>query len=236
MNIEEAFDDLSVRFLLATPFSDLKFSERLYFILEESYWFFLDFYQRKNRLPYISFREFCKMLLAHNSLPFIEAEYRAFKIYKRRVPVYGGILLDPEMKHVLLVKGMNNLHYFFPKGKKCKDESGTECCIREVFEEVGISISTKVSRIYLETSRGIFYFVFYVKMDQRFRTLTRYEISSVKWVSIEEIETADIKGPYGVVKSYISKIKEVVENVKENHFRLDINRIMSRVDSRLKTR
>lgn len=35
--------------------------------------------------------------------------------------------------------------YSFPKGKVNKNESGVECAIREVWEEVGYDISKKIS-------------------------------------------------------------------------------------------
>lgn len=236
MNLEDILDDLSVRFLLALQYHDWEFSERLYFILEEAYWFFLDFYQRKNRSLYLPFRDFCERILVHNSLPFDEAEYRAFKVYKRRVPVYGGILLSPDMDQILLVKGINNHHFFFPKGKKCKDETGIECCCREVFEEVGLDIRGKVSNLVLETARGIFYFVFYVKVNQKFRTISRCEIACVKWVAIHEIVNADESSPYGVLKGYINEIKAVINSVKKNHFRFDTARIIERIDEKLKAK
>lgn len=232
-SLEDILDDLSVRFLLVLPYNGTVFSERLYFIIEESYWFFLDFYQKKNRSLYLSFHDFCEKILAHNSLPFNEADYRSFKTYKRRVPVYGGIILNPEMDQVLLVKGMSSSQYFFPKGKKCKDESGMECCCREVLEEVGLDVRGKVSRLFLETQKGVFYFIFYVKTHQRLRTLTRCEISSVKWTSISEIENDTENGPYGAVKVYINKINKMIENVKNKHFRLDTTRIMERVCKRV---
>lgn len=232
-SLEDILDDLSVRFLLVLPYHGTVFSERLYFIIEESYWFFLDFYQRKNRSLYLSFHDFCEKILAHNSLPFNETEYRSFKTYKRRVPVYGGIILNPEMDHVLLVKGMSSSQYFFPKGKKCKDESGVECCCREVFEEVGLDVRGKVSRLSLETQKGVFYFIFYVKTQQRLRTLTRCEISSVKWTSINEIENDTENGPHNAVKVYINKINKMIEKVKNKHFRLDTAKIMERVSKRM---
>lgn len=233
-SLEDVLDDLSVRFLLILPYHGLGFSERLYFTIEETYWFFLDFYQRKNRSLYLSFHDFCEKILAHNSLPFSEADYRSFKTYKRRVPVYGGIILNPDMDHVLLVRGMSSNQYFFPKGKKCKDESGMECCCREVFEEVGLDVRGKTSRLLLETQKGIFYFIFYVKTHLKLRTFTRCEISSVKWTSINEIENEKENGPYSSVKVYINKINKIIETVKNNHFRLDTAKILERVSKRLK--
>ncbi|KAL0265852.1 UNVERIFIED_CONTAM: hypothetical protein PYX00_011569 [Menopon gallinae] len=232
-SLEDILDDLSVRFLLALPWHGQVFSERLYFVIEESYWFFLDFYQRRNRSLYLSFHDFCEKILAHNSLPFNETDYRSFKTYKRRVPVYGGIILNPEMDHVLLVRGMSSSQYFFPKGKKCKDESGVECCCREVFEEVGLDVRGKVSRLSLETQKGIFYFIFYVNTHQRLRTLTRCEISSVKWTPISEIESDSESGPYGAVKAYISKINKIIEAVKNSHFRLDVAKMLDGIGKRL---
>lgn len=45
----------------------------------------------------------------------------------------GGILLNPTIDKVLLVKGWSkNSAWGFPKGKRMKDETDENCAIREV--------------------------------------------------------------------------------------------------------
>lgn len=54
-------------------------------------------------------------------------------------------MLNETLDSVLLVKNFSNTVYSFPKGKVNKNESGVECAIREVWEEVGYDISKKIS-------------------------------------------------------------------------------------------
>lgn len=56
-----------------------------------------------------------------------------FKIFKKNVPVMGGILLDQDMQRVLLVKGWKNTACWgFPRGKIHKNETDAQCAVREV--------------------------------------------------------------------------------------------------------
>jgi mRNA-decapping enzyme subunit 2 len=49
--------------------------------------------------------------------------YEEFIKYKKHVPVRGGILLNPDMSKVLLVKGWKpGASWGFPRGKINKDE------------------------------------------------------------------------------------------------------------------
>lgn len=67
--------------------------------------------------------------------------YEVFSKYKTDVPVCGGVILDPTLENVLLVRGWNAKSWSFPRGKINKDESALSCSIREVQEEVGFDIS-----------------------------------------------------------------------------------------------
>lgn len=227
LSLEDILDELSVRFITELPPNDLSPPERLYFIIEESYWFFIDFYVPKYR-HYLRFRDFCQRILEHNNLKFSATDFRAYKLYKRKVPVYGAIIVNSKMDHVLLVRGNSNINYFFPKGKKCMNEPGIECAVREIYEEVGLDIKTKITSKKIETERGIFYFVFNVGMDQKFETHTRKEISDIRWVSLYKIREGN--GPYTVIKDYAEPIDEVLKRTLKNQFKLDVERLERRMD------
>lgn len=58
---------------------------------------------------------------------------KRFQDFKHTIPVMGGILLNPTVDKVLLVKGWSkNSAWGFPKGKRMKDETDENCAIREV--------------------------------------------------------------------------------------------------------
>lgn len=75
----------------------------------------------------------------------LEQIYAEFTAYKRTVPVCGAILLEPQMRKCLLVKGFQKSSgWGFPKGKLSHNETDEECAIREVLEETGYDISEKL--------------------------------------------------------------------------------------------
>lgn len=226
MNFEEiVLSDISMRFIIPLTKEKVLHPERLYFALEEAYWFFLDFIVIRNHNLYQSFRMFCEKILIHNSLEFDEDDYRKFKIYKRDVPVYGAVVLNSEMDSILAVRGKGSTRFGFPKGKKSKDETGKECCCREVYEETGYDISNKITSLNVLNSRAVLFFVFNVSKNARFEPKTRFEISSVNWLKISDIAAEGVNGPYGLINKSIYEIISVINQVKINLFKFDISRI-----------
>ena len=86
----------------------------------------------------------------------LEQIYSAFTQYKRTVPVRGAILLDPKMNKCLLVRGFKEgSSWGFPRGKLSLNESDEECAAREVLEETGFDISSKLNpKDYIEMNIG----------------------------------------------------------------------------------
>lgn len=103
--------------------------------------------------------------------------------YKERVPVCGGILLNPGLTHCVLVKGWkSSASWGFPKGKINAQEEPIKCAAREVYEEIGYDISDKIdSRDYIRVTMGgkemVLFVVKGVQDDALFETMTRKEIS-----------------------------------------------------------
>lgn len=57
------------------------------------------------------------------------------------MPTFGAILLSPSLDKVLMVKGWKaGASWGFPKGKVNKEEVGSHCAAREVFEETGFDV------------------------------------------------------------------------------------------------
>lgn len=53
-------------------------------------------------------------------------------LYVCSVPVFGAILLNASLTHVLLVRSFRGKSWGFPKGKINEDEPHADCAAREV--------------------------------------------------------------------------------------------------------
>lgn len=206
----QGFDDLSVRFLLNLPKTELESIPRLCFQVEEAQWYYEDFVRPLaaaigRPLPSMHLRQFCLQLFQH--CPLLSgftseqhlAAYEEFLAYKVRVPVRGAILLDESMERVVLVKGWKKgASWSFPRGKINKDEKDLDCTIREVWEETGFDISA--AGLVPENERDVKYiditmreqhmrmFVFRdVPLDTFFEPKTRKEISKIQWYNLRDL-------------------------------------------------
>ena len=204
------FDDLSVRFLLNLPKSELESIPRLCFQLEEAQWYYEDFVRPLaaaigRPLPGMHLRQFCLQLFQH--CPLLSgftseqhlAAYEEFLAYKVRVPVRGAILLDETMERVVLVKGWKKgASWSFPRGKINKDEKDLDCTIREVWEETGFDI--RAAGLVPENEQDAKYiditmreqhmrmFVFRdVPLETVFEPKTRKEISKIQWYNLRDL-------------------------------------------------
>ena len=79
-----------------------------------------------------------------------------FNAYKSLVPVMGAIILDQEMEHCLLLRGVkNSASWGFPKGKVDQDEADIDCAVREEREETSLDISGMISEEKQEESKEV---------------------------------------------------------------------------------
>ncbi|KAF7682926.1 mRNA decapping complex subunit 2 [Astathelohania contejeani] len=230
MNLPEILDDLAARFIIPHAEEINGVPERIFFMIEEAHWFYLDIYQKKYRdLPRLTLKKFGVAILEH--IGYIIDVYEAYKTfikYKKDVPVYGALLINREMDSILLVRGYSkHSMYSFPKGKKNRDESGEECAVREVYEEIGYDIGAKILPITLKSNKFTLFVVMNVKGDTKFKTQTRNEISDIRWIKLSEIERnkngiyKNIAANYGI----FWEIKNIIENITKNHFRFDKQKI-----------
>ena len=124
-----------------------------------------------------------------------------FNEYKLKVPVMGAILLDAELKHCLLVKGMKaNASWGFPKGKRDKGEKDIDCAAREVLEETNfdasellkeewsIEVTTKKTQ-----QRTKLYILPGVDKATPFEPRCRGEISEYAWFPVDDLPIGDNK-------------------------------------------
>ncbi|KAF2225911.1 Dcp2, box A domain-containing protein, partial [Elsinoe ampelina] len=200
-------DDLCVRFIINLPQEELESVARICFQIEEAQWFYEDFIRPIDpTLPSMNLKQFSLKILGHCPLTssFSDeqhlAAYQEFLGYKTRVPVRGAIMLNPEMDHVLLVKGWSkSASWSFPRGKINKDEDDLDCAVREVWEETGFDISEaglvpdrgEVKAIDITMrDQNMRLFVFRnVPMDTHFEPKTRKEISKIQWYRLNDLPT-----------------------------------------------
>ncbi|GJJ68193.1 mRNA-decapping enzyme subunit 2 [Entomortierella parvispora] len=186
-------DDLSSRFIINVPDEELASVERIFFQIEQAHWFYEDFIREQNSsLPSFSLKNFSAKFFHHCPLLHEwsdehETAFVNFMEYKIRVPVCGAIILNETMDKCILVKGWAaRSGWGFPKGKINKDEPDTDCAVREVWEETGFDISSRIrDEDYVEQTmkdqRIRLYIIKSVPEDTVFEPQTRKEISKIEW-------------------------------------------------------
>lgn len=210
MQLVDWLKNLTVRFLINLPHSELTSVSRLCFQVEEAQWYYEDFVRpleaaSGNNLPHLSLKEFCLLIFKNCPLTncFTEeqhiAAYETFLAYKVRVPVRGAILLDESMERAVLVRGWKKgANWSFPRGKINKDEKDLTCAIREVYEETGFDIRAaglvpqdEDQAKYIDVTmreQHMRLFVFRnVPLDTHFEPRTRKEISKIEWYNLRDL-------------------------------------------------
>jgi len=198
-------EDLLCRFIMNLP-KEEQTTDRLFFHIQAAHWFYSDFYVGNTeiinagcKVPACNFKTFAKVIYKH--CPFLKPYYGGFEIffyrfnqYISQIPVYGGIILNANLDKVLLVTNYKNTFYSFPKGKINQNETGIECAVREVWEEVGVDISKFISEkdfIEFKTEGNKtqkMYVVHGVDENLIMKTNTRCEIGRIEWVPLSEME------------------------------------------------
>ncbi|ELA42304.1 uncharacterized protein VICG_00704 [Vittaforma corneae ATCC 50505] len=225
----EILDDLTLRFILNNEEFIHLDPEEYYFILEQAYWYALDFF----KIKFITLPVFAEQIFVHNDISIDSlSDYLKFKKYKQSVKVFGTILFSPDMTHVLVVKqGNNNNNITFPKGKKIKNENGMECAIRETFEEVGYDVTDKIVDISVTVFDKItFYCAFNVDMKYPFKTNTRNEISKIFWFDLRKFNDIKDKKEYKIFYIAYKAIQSKVLEIKKSLFKFDLKKLSSEID------
>ncbi|KAI8607255.1 Dcp2, box A domain-containing protein, partial [Chytriomyces sp. MP71] len=199
MSFAECLSDLQSRFLINVPVDELASVERICFQIEQAHWFYEDFVrERSPHLASLSLKNFsahffrqCPLLV--NWASDHEAAFATFMQYKVRVPVCGAILLNEPMDKVLLVRGWKSKSgWAFPRGKINKEEPEHECAIREVYEETGFDMRSRlVASEFVERTmkeqRIRLYVVRGVSESTQFLTQTRKEIGDIRWFPLRDL-------------------------------------------------
>ncbi|TYZ63293.1 hypothetical protein PybrP1_009082 [[Pythium] brassicae (nom. inval.)] len=194
----EVMDELQSRFLVNLPASELASSERLFFQIEQCYWFYEDFYaDHFAHLHHLKLNDFAKQMFAHCPLlqPVAhqcENMFEDFKLYQSQVPVVGCILLNRPRTKLILVRNWKGTSWSLPRGKVNQGESDMECARREVLEECGYDVGDSLSeKLFVEFAqnqqRVRMYIARDVPEDYSFAPQTRKEISLIQWFEFDAL-------------------------------------------------
>ncbi|TDH64977.1 hypothetical protein CCR75_008057 [Bremia lactucae] len=218
--LAEVMDELQSRFLVNLPESELCSSERLFFQIEQCYWFYEDFYaDQYAHLQHVKLNDFARKLFVHCPLlrPLAhrcDELFQDFKTYQRQVPVVGCILLNLARTKVVLVRNWKGTSWTFPRGKVNEGETDIECARREVLEECGYDVEDSLMpQHYLELvandQRMRMYMCTDVPEHYPFAPQTRKEISTIEWFSFDALP----KKTWSVMP-FMSRLKRWVKGHK----------------------
>ena len=231
ITLDAALQDVEVRFLMNLPESELIQIDRLFFQIEQAWWFYEDFYADANpHLPhYKKMAQFAKQIFDHCPLlKNFKAQYAElfadYSAYKSIIPSYGTIMLSPDMKQFVLCQVFGGKTWSFPRGKVNQCESPLACACRETLEETGFDPTPHTkevdSVVWIEGSKLTKLFIATdVPINTHFETKTRKEIADISFFDIEDVLAGKKIKSWGVVPFYSAMkrwINKHSKNAKKN--------------------
>jgi mRNA-decapping enzyme subunit 2 len=193
---------LRSRFLVNATKEDYT-EQRILLVIEIAHWYYIDYFQKQNpdlkpmTFPNFSRRMFQEYPPLRPFIPKFQSMLDAMKRYKRNIPVFGGVILNPQMNRILLVRGVKNSDGFsFPRGKINSGESQLACAAREIYEEAGLSVehlldaNEYVSQDARKSALGQFVTLFFVVVEEAgmvTKPTVLNEIGAIQWHSISRL-------------------------------------------------
>jgi len=147
-----ALEDVHTRFILNLPPKELATSDRIFFQLEQAWWFYDDFVcdgmdessggKRMDLPRFKHLYPFAKKMFQISPLlgpmfPQFDEMWEEFSTYRRKISTYGTIILNAPCTRILLCRDWNGKSWTLPAGKVNQNESGIEAGARETYEETG---------------------------------------------------------------------------------------------------
>ncbi|GAX24918.1 mRNA-decapping enzyme subunit 2 [Fistulifera solaris] len=147
----EALEEVHTRFVLNLPDSELKTADRIFFQIEQAWWFYedliCDVHPEWNLPRFSSLKPFSLKLFEYSPLlPDVKefpAMWASFNNYKRKISNYGCILMNRDCSKFVLCRVWNGKSYTFPSGKINQGEEGNAAAARETYEETGFDPAAK---------------------------------------------------------------------------------------------
>jgi len=179
-------------------------------------------------------------IISIHDVDLLEKEQQLYEKWKKMIPVYGCILFDEGMNHVLLVRGKHEKSsWTFPRGKlditkekgDNQNNNGVACAIREVFEEIGLNVSDKIDKnksvsISFGEQKVTMYVIEGINKEKVKLFVNPKEIGEYVWFSIEKLCMESLlldKNQYRFVIPFI----EFIRKFQFNH---DLNGIKNHVN------
>jgi 8-oxo-dGTP pyrophosphatase MutT (NUDIX family) len=244
--LEEILDNILGRFLVDLPSEEVNSPERLFFHVDEAYWFYCDFFcDDDTTLPRHSLKSFAEQLFTQ--APWLlpnswtaGRSYERFMTYKSSIPICGVVVFNTDMSKVLMVQGWGAGRWAFPSGKISRNESEMQCALRELFEETGFDATAFITdeRISVhEHTRDITMFIVRgVPETTTFLPRTRKEIGAVAWHDVCALPFLGSPSPGSAIK-YSKTLKNVLKNLTRwvHHHPGTFIAFNKKQDGRLKT-
>jgi len=234
-SFESVVDDLTTRFILNLPSDGHLDTARLFFQLEQAHWYYEDFVaEHHSHLPHFhALKQFCKMMFAH-CFPHMKGQfgklYAQFAKYKAHIPTYGAILMNAKQTKVILVESWKGKVWGFPRGKINQGESDSSGAIREVQEEVGFDITSRLdSTNFIELAKQSsgkvtkLFIICDVPEDVNFAPEVRKEIRSVAWFPINGILDEKWRakhastGTFKIAIPFVRQLKRWIRTCKKSN-------------------
>lgn len=148
---EDALEEVHTRFVLNLPDSELQTADRIFFQIEQAWWFYEDLICDAHpewKLPrFASLKPFSLKMFEYSPLlPLVKefpAMWASFTNYKRKISNYGCILMNEDCSKFILCRVWNGKSYTFPSGKINQGEDGNAAAARETYEETGFDPAAK---------------------------------------------------------------------------------------------
>ncbi|TCD71546.1 mRNA-decapping enzyme subunit 2 [Steccherinum ochraceum] len=230
--LQECLQDLSSRFILNLPEVELASLERVCFQVEQAsvHWYYEDFIREEDpSLPTMTLKKFSSSLFA--VCPLLkhfghdhDQAFQSFLAYKTRVPVCGAIMLNETWDKCLLVKGWKaTAAWSFPKGKINEQEPKFRCAIREVLEETGYDLESRINtndvvNISINEQSVSLFIVTNIPENFPFATRTRKEISKISWFRLDDLPTYKknkvVAGKFYLIAPFMGPLRAYIRRNK----------------------
>lgn len=146
---QDALEDVHTRFILNLPETELETADRIFFQIEQAWWFYEDWICDQNpelSLPrFKSVKPFAEVMFNYSPLLPEQDQFarlwKEFTAYKRKISNYGCILLNKDCTKLILCQVYNGKTWMLPSGKINQGEDGMTAAARETYEETGFDPS-----------------------------------------------------------------------------------------------
>jgi 8-oxo-dGTP pyrophosphatase MutT (NUDIX family) len=197
--------------------------------LETAHWYYVDHVQPNQHpeLPRLRFKQFIRVYIPWLKGQQLFNAMKLFNRYKKTLPIFGSIILNPERTRILLVQNVNSESWSFPKGKQELNESEICSVTRETLEETNFFVADKIDlRKKLRHRKATFIIIENVAEYTFFVPWKRTEICNVAWHNV-----ADLSEDNPIYNIYIRHIQEKLKNwIDQRHLSPEVLPVINESD------